>query len=247
MGSALLIGALVAACRDWDAYDPRLGDGAGGQGTGASANGGAGGAGASANGGAGGEGAGAGGLNAGGDGAGGVSDGGGGSTGATAVYEAVVADCINPLTPNPDTCAAELPAGLITVDQDQKGMGERHSFLRFDLDDVFVGKTVDAVTLRLRVPMLSGSDSDQTGDLWLVTAFTRADLFVAEPSNVGSSPVVASLGATPQGALVEFTLPTAIAVVDGSVFFGLRPVSTNGVDYIDSDGVEPPVLEVSYH
>lgn len=239
IAAAILV--LLASCHDWDAYDPRLGAGAaGGDGAGAGATGGSGGAGA-------GDVGGAGGLNAGGDGAGGVADGGGGATSATTLYQAVVAECIDPLAPNPDTCAAELGVGIFTVDQDQKGMGQRHGFLRFDLDDAFLGKSVEKVTLRLRVPTLSGSDSDQTGDLWLVTAFTRDDLFVAEPANVGATPVVASLGATPQGALVEFTLPTGIAAVDASVFFGLRPVSTNGVDYIDAEGVEPPVLEVVYH
>lgn len=237
VGAALVL----AACHDWDAYDPRLSeDGLGGVG----ASGAAGGAGAGPSGGAGGQGGeGTGGLNDGGAGA----EGGGGATSMTALYQAAVAECIDPSNPNPDTCATEVGAGLITVDLDQNGLGERHAFLRFDLDDVFVGKTVDEVLLRLRVPTLMGSDSDQTGDVWQVTEFTRADLFGSEPSNVGSSPVAANLGATPQGALVEFTLPSALVAVDESVFLALRPLSANGVDYIDSEGVEPPALVVRYH
>jgi hypothetical protein len=235
----------VSCTHDWDTYDPRLGEGGASS---TSATGGAattsgdtttsaGGSTTVSTGGAGGGSTGIGG------------DGGqGGSPPGTVVYAPSIADCIDPVTPDPDACAIETGPGVITVDTLQNSTGTpRHSFLRFDLDDTLEGKTVDSVTLRLVVPVLVDSESDQTGEVWQVAAFTRPDLFDAAPVKVGSVPLAPDMGAVAQGATVEFDLPVTVAVASGSVFLGLLPLISDGVDYFNLLGAQPPALVIDYH
>jgi hypothetical protein len=178
------------------------------------------------------------------------STGGGGSAPGTVEYGAAVADCINPGAPDPDACALEVGQNRMTVDTAFDSVNDptpRHVYLRFDLDDTLAGKVVDAVNVRLHVPNTSGSNSDNSGNMWLVAAFDRADLFVAAPITMGSMPVSPNLGTVTLDSDVLFPLPVDSVVAGGSVYLGILPINTNGVDYFNNMGSEPPALVVDYH
>ncbi|NUO52798.1 MAG: hypothetical protein HOV80_28465 [Polyangiaceae bacterium] len=180
-----------------------------------------------------------------------VSSAGGGGEGPGQVeYGAAVADCVNPGAPDPDACALEVGNGRMTVDSEWNAMTDptpRHSYLRFDLDGAIAGKTVDSVAVRLHVPNIAGAESTQTGDMWEVEPFDRPSLFGSVPMNVGAAPISPNLGAVSLDQDVFFPLPTDSVAADGSVFLGILPLSTNGVDYFNALGAEPPALVISYH
>lgn len=238
-----------AACfPNWDQLDPSLGEtsgsGAGGSGGATSSSGGG-------NGGTGGTGGtlgigGAGGFGAGGGG-GGMGSGGAGGGGAgpvTLTYPAAVADCVYIGMEDPDVCAAAPPVNTMTVDGAVSTvMLPGHSFLRFDLDGQLAGATVTEVRLRLTVSDDSNAASVSTGELHEVAPFTRMDLFTAAPATV--APLGGDQGAVMPNDPVEWVLPSGIVAADGSVFLGVLPVDTDGVDYWNNDGAMPPVLLVT--
>lgn len=236
--------AAAACSHDWDFFDPRLGAGGGAAG-GAPATGGGPETGGGGQGGSVGP---SGGGGAGGDGQGGQggADGGGGAGPTLLTYGAVVAPYVAPTNPDPDACAAENEGTRISVDLEvDLATGARHSFVRFDLDDALSGHVVTAVVLRLTVPIVMGAESNQTGQVWEVAPFTRADLFNGVPAQVGGAPLAGDMGAVVQGQVVDFSLPTTAVASGASVFLGLIPVSTNGVDYFNLAGTSPPELRIT--
>ena len=239
LASATLIG-LMACSHEWDVYDPRLGEGGGGTGAGSSGGGEP----------TGGGGQGAGTAGPGGGGGSGGAQGGGGAGGGSVVlsYGTSVADCVDPTSPNPDTCATEGGGIRMAVDLEE-GMPPtpRISFLRFDLDAQLAGKSVDSVELRLSVPVFIGAESNDSGEVWRVAEFDRAALFTAAPTKVGASPAAASVGAVAQGQTVVFELPSSLVSAGGSVYLGVFPLSTNGVDYSNALGAVPPALVITAH
>jgi hypothetical protein len=236
---------------DWDRLDPSLGAG----GSAATGGGGEGGATTTSSGGGGSGGmAGAGGMASGGAGGGsgggggvGGAGGGGGAGGAAPVtieYDAAVADCIFIGNEDPDLCASVTAADHMTVDGDVSAvMLPAHSYLRFDLDGQLTGKTVTEVRLRLTAGSDPDSESSSTGELWEVEPFTRMDLFTAAPATV--SPLGGDQGAVMPLDVIEWVLSPNLVSANASVFFGLIPVITNGVDYWNADGLQPPKLVIT--
>ncbi|MBW2453518.1 MAG: hypothetical protein JRI68_03360 [Deltaproteobacteria bacterium] len=269
---SVAVAAVLASCMlDFDAYDPRLGEGAaagqgGGQtgGTGgttsSSGTGGAtGGNGGSTSGTGGGGGStsgsgGGGGSTSGSGGGGGVGgstsgSGGDGGTAPTNVeYLADVADCVYVTAPNPDTCEADAAADQMTVDLTvaQAGNAEARVFLRFNLDGELVGKQVLAVVLEMRVTNGANADGPGTGEVWEVAAFTRPDLFNSVPAPQGSAAIASDQGAVVANDWVHWTLPSSVVAPNSSVFLGVQTSFTNGVDYWNKDGLFPPKLIVTY-
>lgn len=239
------LSVVSAACvLDWDQFEQRgvgggsAASGGGGATTSASSSSSAGGMG-----GAGGE-LGVGGSGAAGGGGTGGQGGGGGADPVTITYGAAVADCIYIGMEDPDLCAADPPIDSMTVDASvSTNLLPGHSYLRFDLDGQLAGKTVTEARLRLTVSSDMNASSISTGELHEVAAFTRPDLFVAAPMAVAS--LGADQGAVMPNDVVEWVLPTALVAPNGSVFLGVLPVDTNGVDYDNNDGAAPPVLLVT--
>ncbi len=239
--SALL--GTTQCSHDWDAYDPRLGGAApqGGDSPGGAGAGPAGGGGSTSDG-AGGAQGGAGGVGAGGAG------GAGGAPAEQVTYAAAVAACINTTMPNPSTCATENGGNRMSVDlQGTPGNTPRHSYVRFNLDGTLSGKTVDQVTLRVVVSTVMGAESDQTGEVWQVAEFDQGSLNGTVPGQLGSSPLAPNQGMVALGEEVTFTLPSSTVTPNGSVYLGIVPVTTNGVDYWNLIGTDPPTLIVDYH
>ena len=245
--SLLLATLTLMACDfGWDAYDPRAGttattSGSGGEpGAGGSA---LGGMSAAATGGSGGSLGGMGGASQGGEG------GTGGSPPALSVsYPASVAECISPVLLDPDACEGAAGAGHLNVDLEATDGTDtpEQSFLRFDLDDALLGKTVLSATLELVVGTALGAGSDHTGEVWEVKPFTLTDLSVASPGPVGSAPTSADLGACVSGDTVRFVIPSGLVVRGASLYFGIFPLSGNGVNYFNNAGATPPRLLVTY-
>lgn len=163
-------------------------------------------------------------------------------------YVAAVADCVNVDSPDPDACETATGTGLMSVDltNDNFANAPTAVFLRFNLDGALAGKTVTSVSLSLTVGSNPGNESDSTGDVWRVASFTRAALFSAVPSKVGSSPLAGDLGAAAQGGTITFTLPSNLPQASTPVYLGVFAASTNGTDYQNAKGGSPPTLKIDY-
>ena len=239
--AALLCAALLAAAcnRDWDAFDPRLGaSGPGGASSTSSA--GMGGASSTSSVGMGGASS-----SASTGGAGGAGGAGGGSI--TVSIPPTVAACINPMALDPAACEAQAGTGLMDVDTEAGDLtAVFHSFIRFDINaPSLAGKTIDGVTLRLVVgPYRLTSASNQTGQLWEVGPFTFDDLSTSAPPKV--KVLGDDQGAVKPGQVVTWPLSPAL-IAAGAVCLGLYPVSSDGVDYWNKNGMEPPELIVDAH
>jgi hypothetical protein len=164
----------------------------------------------------------------------------------TKSYAATVADCINPMTLNPDTCESLTGAGEMNVDLADTPNNPHHAYLRFDLDGAFAGRTVTAVRLQLHTTDDQNAGSPSSGEVWSVATFVRADLFTGAPAKQGSAPIAADIGTVARMAPVEFSLPVTSVTANGAACFGIFPLSTEGVDYYNDSGAQPPQLVVDY-
>lgn len=258
--------AVVCACsHDWDSLDPRLGSGGvpgtGSTGGGAGAGNSGGTAGTVSGGGSGGTptGGGTGGSVSGGGSSGSAGATGGGTGGAggvdagpgTATYTAAIAECIAITDPNPPACEATAGPGLMTIDTQTPivdggpGNYATAGYLRFDLDGVIAGKTISAVTLRLRVGSETNSNSTQSGEINAVTCFSLADLSTTAPAKQGAvlSP---NQGAVANNEVVNFSLPVGTVTANQPVCLGIYSLNTDGVDYGNAKGANSPQLIIDY-
>jgi hypothetical protein len=158
-------------------------------------------------------------------------------------YPAVIAKCINPLAtpPSPGACAAASPANQLHVDGDAS-MHPWDTFLRFDLDDAFAGRTVTGVRLQLTATDVAAAMSDNSGVVYKSVEFTSADLSTAEPMKAEMGALAPSQGEVVPLQTVEWALPASLASPNGSVYLELETPSADGVDYWDQTGTTPPQL-----
>lgn len=160
-------------------------------------------------------------------------------------YPAVIAKCINPLAtpPSPSTCAAASPANQLHVDGDASAH-PWDTFLRFDLDSAFAGRTVTGVRLQLTASDSAAAMSDNSGIVYKSVEFTSADLSTSEPMKAQTTPLAPSQGVVMPLQTVEWALPASLASPGGAVYLELENPSTDGVDYWDTAGTTPPQLLV---
>lgn len=221
--------------------------GSGAAGSGAAGSGAAGGAGPS--GGASAGGFGGGGAAGGAGGVGGAAGGAGNAGGSGPVdvkYEATVADCTSTVNLSPDNCETQAGTGHMVIDTFLGSFDSTpyHVFLRFDFDASFQGKTVTSAVLRLEA-----SDHNFTpgpsGELWQVAPFSRADLFVSLPANVGASPIGADLGSLDTGDVAQWSIPPHLITPNGALTLAVRPTSGDALAYWNNNGSVPPSLTVT--
>jgi hypothetical protein len=162
---------------------------------------------------------------------------------AVFAYPASIAKCINPMAapPSPAACAAASPANQLHVDGDDV-MHPWDTFLRFDLDAAFAGRTVTGVRLQLTTSDAAAAMSDNSGIVYKSVEFTSADLATAEPMKAQSAALAPSQGAVAPMQTVEWPLPATLASPNGSVYLELENPSADGVDYWDQTGSVPPQL-----
>ena len=166
----------------------------------------------------------------------------------TTIFKAEVAECISPTTFDPDACEASTGVGEMSVDtSDSVTLLPIHSFIRFDIDDTIANKTIDAVTLRLQVTGSMKASSTQSGEIWRVQSFTESSLKISEPAKVGMTPIGMDKGAVTQNQVLTWSLPTDIVAPNQGVFLGVFPLSSDGVNYYNTAGAEPPRLTIQYH
>jgi hypothetical protein len=164
------------------------------------------------------------------------------------VYTPSVVACINPKATPPDPAACATAAGPNSVRVDaQDGTTVFHpwdTFVRVDLDGAFAGKTVTGVQLEMTVSTSTSSDSTSSGVVYQATAFTLADLSVAEPAKASATALAPTQGAVVQLQTVDWPLPASLAAPNGSVYLELETPSANAVMYWDLAGTTPPRLVV---
>lgn len=166
----------------------------------------------------------------------------------TTMFTAALAECISPTVFDPDACEAATGVGEMSVDtSDSATLLPIHAFVRFDIDDTIANKTVDSVTLQLQATNNMKASSNQSGEIWRVQSFTKASLQMSEPAKVGNVPIGPDQGAVTQNQVLTWSLPTSIVGPNQGVFLGIFPLSSDGVNYYNTDGVVPPRLTIQYH
>lgn len=178
---------------------------------------------------------------------GGQGQGGAGGAGPCVVnYFAVVSDCVEPSSPDPDLCRSQLGIGHMLVDTSYTSVDSlpRHIYLRFDIEAA-LPSTLASARIRLVTSNHALNGAVSTGELWQVQPFDRTDLFFGTPNPVGGSPVGSDKGSVGAGEVVEWALPTAPIQQDASLHFGILPLSDDGLVYWTGQGADPPQLIVS--
>jgi hypothetical protein len=184
--------------------------------------------------------------------AGAGSGGSSGATVSTATYTPPeVGDCIAValVTPDPDACQATSGLGQLSVDGQNAGLTgspATAAFLSFVLDNAFAGKQVTSVTLQMTVANETSANGNMSGEVWAVEPFTRPDLFTKVPAKQGSAPLAADQGAVVPLQVVSWPLPSDSVTANQSVYLGVFPLSTDGVDDYGKVSPAPPKLIVQY-
>ena len=163
------------------------------------------------------------------------------------LFVASVAECVDVATPDPDACRTAGGTPGLTVDQSTSIAGNdgatAAAFFAFELDDSFTAGEVTAVTLELGSGGFGG-DSDQSGDVWQVAAFTRDDLFTSTPAQLGADPVGVGVGQVSSCQVVSWPLSMTVEP-NTTVYLGVFPTSYNGVDYFAIGGELEPRLRIT--
>jgi hypothetical protein len=160
-------------------------------------------------------------------------------------FPATTADCVDVNLPDPDACAVAAATAPLTVDSTTEIAGNdtaAAALLAFELDDSFIAANVVAVKLQLATGGL-GSESESSGEVWEVAPFTRNDLFGTLPAKQGAAPIADPLIGVAACTVVEWTLPLAVEP-STTVYLGVFPRSSNGVDYFGIGGDFAPRLIV---
>lgn len=166
--------------------------------------------------------------------------------GATANYGATFAACNSNLDLNLQNCEALAgPDGMYTDVLSTTGF-PMHAYVRFDLDAQLVGKTIDAVTLRLTTLPDNAANSVSSGEIWRVMPFDAASLTMGQPATIGGV-IGADLGVVDFAKDYYWGLPTSLVAANSPVFLGVISTSDDGVRYWNQHGMTPPLLLVNYH
>jgi hypothetical protein len=172
---------------------------------------------------------------------------GGSTTGAPLTvlnHPAALAECNDPINLDPEVCKVEAsptPAALL-VDLEDTGIGPFNGYLRFDLDGAVDPDLVVSVTLRMTVTSVSTSSS--TGAVYLVEPFELMDLYAIQPASIGPA-LAPDQGAVVGNDVVEWSLPPDLLPLgEPSLYLGILAQSTDGVDYWNLAGAQPPELVI---
>jgi hypothetical protein len=160
-------------------------------------------------------------------------------------YPASVAECINPATPNPDTCRSVNGATQMVVDANDTATGNPWvGFVRFDIDDQVAGKQITSVRLQMMTTSDAKAQASQSGAIYQVQAFTKASLAMTVPMPIGTMPIGADKGAVTQNQTLTWSLPINLVMANSGVYLGVRTTSSDGTNYWNTSGTTPPKLFV---
>ena len=171
-----------------------------------------------------------------------LADGPNGTTRFT--YAATIAECASPNIADPDYCRSINGNSELVIDQKDSMTNQPwYAFVRFDLDSEIAGKTISQVTLRVVATTNGKADGPNTGDVWRVSAFSLASLNQNQlPAKQGSSKIAGSQGAVQEEQVVQWPLPVSTVSADSPVYLGIFLTTSDGVNYWNTDGPEPPQL-----
>ena len=161
-------------------------------------------------------------------------------------YPASIAVCLDPAMPDLTSCTAAKGTSQLAADNMNDAGGTYSGYLRFDLDGQLAGRSVMIVTLTLTDSGATDADSDDSGEIWRVGAFTQSSLALVAPMKAGTAPISPSQGAVALGQAVTFALPVGLVGANQTVYLGLFSVSPtgDGVQYWDKTGTTPPRLHI---
>jgi len=148
-------------------------------------------------------------------------------------------------------CETATGAGQMSVDSQNSaipGTGpdpQTASFVSFPLDDAFAGKQVLSVTLEITVSNGVNAHSPASGEVWEVASFTLSSLAGTVPAKQGSAALAPDQGAVTQLQVVSWTLPNATVTAGQTLYLGVFPTATDGIDYT-ATGASAPTLTVQY-
>lgn len=163
-------------------------------------------------------------------------------------YPASIGLCIDPANLDPALCEESAGLDQVSVDAYTSVVdGPWISFLRFDFDDSFEGRTVTTATLQMVVGPDDKDEGSSTGDVWQVEPFTEADLLMKVPAQVGNQPIAFDRGPVGLNETVVWGIPEDLIEANGSLYLGMWKASENGTDYWGKDGVAPPLLIVEWN
>lgn len=159
-----------------------------------------------------------------------------------AEYVATVAECVDPLMPSPAFCKAINGADQLVVDHRDTGTTDPwNAYIRFEVDAAIAGRTVTSVVLRLTATDDPKAPGANAGDVSLVSPFDAASLAVSTPVASGT-PVALSPGPVDIGSQLDWQLPTDAVAASSPVYLGIASQSTDGVNYWNLAGSDPPRL-----
>jgi hypothetical protein len=165
----------------------------------------------------------------------------------TLTYPATVAECVNPMMPDPAACSTWAGGNRLDVDlkNEASNMEPSHAYLRFDLDGALDGKTIDAVQVELVCGDAAGDEAPMSGELYRVASFSLSSLQTGVPAI--AEKVAEDRGGVTRGATVAWLIPPALVKPNGTIYLGLFPTTNNGVHYWNNSGAVPPKLVIFYH
>lgn len=165
-----------------------------------------------------------------------------------------VADCIDTTNPNPDQCESVMGKYQMVVDLENSAMiggsgagggPPTAVFVRFDLGPYLAAKTIVSAEYQMTITDYTNSGSSSSGEVFEVSSFTRADLFVSAPAKQ-SSVIGANQGTVATLETVSWQLPPVNASGKDTVCLGVFPTNNNGAYYYNGLGTTPPRLHIDY-
>lgn len=117
-------------------------------------------------------------------------------------------------------------------------------YLAFSLPIAYPEGSVAALRLRLTTLDPINAAGNQSGEVWRVESFAEDSLVAAVPAQAGTEALAADLGMVQPATEIIWELPPGTVEGVSSVFLGVFPVTTDGVDYWAHDGAAPPTLEI---
>lgn len=162
------------------------------------------------------------------------------------IYEAKIAECASDNLTDPQYCRSINGQTQLVIDEKDSTTSQPwYAFVRFDLDGAISGMSVDKVTLRVVATSNNKADGPNSGDVWRVSAFSLQSLQQNQlPAKQGTSKLAGSQGPVSESQTVEWPLTTAIVQANQSVYLGIYLTTSDGVNYWNTDGPEPPKLVI---
>lgn len=161
-------------------------------------------------------------------------------------YTSGYAVCTSPQDLSTTQCEQDTGAGLMTVDLlDDTKQIPFYIYLSFDLDAQIAGKVCTAAAVTLTVADQGNAKADQSGELWQVSAFDANSLGLGLPTKLKK--LGADQGPVALSQPVSWPIPTGLVSANGTVYLGVFPTTSDGVEYWNSSkqAKTPPVLAVT--